>query len=128
MNLATIRAAINPPLAAALVFKNTTATAFALSTEAVARTDPPLKPNQPNHKIKVPKVAMGRLAPGIAFIEPSAPYLPFRAPSKRTPAKAADAPAMCTMPDPAKSENPRSPKVYKPKTDCPPQVHDPSIG
>ena len=125
---AKIKAPIRPPHAAALVFMNTTATELALSTDAVARTDPPLKPNQPNQRINVPNVAMGKFAPGIALIEPLVPYLPFRAPSKRTPASAADAPAMWTMPDPAKSEKPRSPRVYIPNTALPPQVQDPSIG
>ena len=128
ITLAKTMAAIRPPAAAALVFMKTTATALALSTLAVASTEPPLKPNQPIHRTKVPNVAIGILAPGIGLIEPSAPYLPFRAPSRSTPARAADAPAMCTMPDPAKSEKPRSPSVYMPKTDCPPQVQEPSIG
>ncbi len=38
------------------------------------------------------------------------------------------APAMCTMPEPAKSEKPRSPSVYMPNTDSSPQVQLPSIG
>ena len=91
---ATNRAAIKPPLAAALVFMKTTATAFALSTLAVAKTDPPLNPNHPNQRTNVPKVARGKLLPGIAFTEPSAPYLPVLAPSSITPANAAAAPAM----------------------------------
>ena len=106
----------------------TTATAFALSTLAVAKTDPPLNPNHPNQRTNVPKVARGKLLPGIAFTEPSAPYLPVLAPSSITPANAAAAPAMCTMPEPAKSENPKSPKVYIPNTGIPPQVHEPSTG
>ena len=93
-SLAKIMAAIKPPQAAALVFINTTATAFALSTDAVARTDPPLKPNQPNQRINVPSVAIGKLAPGIALMTPLEPYLPLRAPSNKTPARAADAPAI----------------------------------
>src|SRR5690606_2115571 len=118
----SISAAIKPPEAAALVFINTTATEFALSTDAVANTEPPLKPNQPIHKMNVPKVAKGKLAPGIAIICPYAPYLPFRAPSNNTPANAAAAPAICTIPEPAKSENPSSPKLYRPKTEPPPHV------
>ena len=85
---------MRPPEAAALVFKNTIATALALSTEAVASTEPPLKPNQPIHRMNVPNVAIGRFAPGIALIWPLGPYLPLRAPSKITPASAAEAPAM----------------------------------
>ena len=114
---ARISAATKPPAAAALVFMKTTATLLALSTVAVAKTEPPLNPNQPIHKMNVPKVAIGKLAPGIALVFPSAVYLPLRAPNKRTPAKAAEAPAICTIPEPAKSEKPRSPNVYKPNTD-----------
>ena len=87
-------AAIRPPAAAALVFINTTATRLALSTLAVARTEPPLKPNQPNHRINIPKVARGIFAPGIALTDPSALYLPLRAPRKITPDSAAAAPAI----------------------------------
>ena len=54
-------------------------------------SDPPLNPNQPNHKINVPKVANGIFDPGIAFTLPSS-YLPFLAPRSRTPANAAAAP------------------------------------
>ncbi|CAI8296901.1 MAG: Uncharacterised protein [Cellvibrionales bacterium UBA7375] len=70
------------------------ATALALSTEAEASTEPPLKPNQPIHKMNVPNVAIGKLAPGIALTSPLGPYLPLRAPSKITPANAAEASAM----------------------------------
>ena len=125
---ARIRAVTKPPAAAALVFKKTTATALALSTLAKASTEPPLKPNQPIHKMNIPTVANGRFAPGIALTLPSAVYFPLRAPSNKTPAKAAAAPAICTIPEPAKSEKPRSPSVYIPNTDAPPHVQDPSIG
>ena len=73
-----------PPAAAALVFMNTFATlvSYLDATQlAVASTEPPLKPNQPIHRMKVPRVASGRLAPGIALTVPFAPYLPLRAPS-----------------------------------------------
>jgi len=126
--LAVIKATITPPVAAALVFKNTMATLLALATSANLSTEPPLKPNHPIHKINVPKVANGRFAPGIALTLPSLVYLPFRAPSNNTPANAAAAPAKCTIPDPAKSENPNSFRLYRPNTSLPPQVHEPSIG
>jgi len=90
---------------------NQIATALALSTLAVASTEPPLKPNQPIQRMKVPSVASGRLAPGMALTLPSEPYLPLRGPSSSTPARAAAAPAMCTIPEPAKSRKPRSPSV-----------------
>jgi hypothetical protein len=41
---------------------------------AKANTEPPLKPNQPIHKINVPSVASGIFAPIIAFDEPSLLY------------------------------------------------------
>ena len=91
---ASNNAATPPPAAAILVFIKTTATAFALSTVAVANTEPPLNPNQPIHRINVPNVANGKLQPGIALILPSLVYLPLRAPSTNTPANAADAPAI----------------------------------
>ena len=92
--LAKTKAEIAPAAAAALVFKNTIATELALLISASFNTEPPLKPNQPIHKINVPKVAIGKLAPGIAFTLPSLPYFPLRAPSNITPANAADAPAI----------------------------------
>ena len=114
-----------PPAAAALVFKNTMATELALAISPNFRTEPPLKPNQPIHKIKVPKVAKGKLAPGIARISPFLPYLPLRAPNNNTPANAAEAPAKCTIPEPAKSLKLSSPMKG---TGLPPQVQLPSIG
>src|SRR5690606_5996751 len=121
-------AAIRPPAAAALVLRNTIATELALAMSPSLSTEPPLKPNQPIHRIKVPKVASGRLAPGKALTSPLGPYLPLRAPSRITPASAAAAPAMWTMPEPAKSEKPRSPRLYRPNTALPPHVHEPSSG
>ena len=85
---------MQPPAAAKLVFIKTTATELAESTEAVAKTDPPLKPNHPIHRINVPRVARGKLAPGIALTSPFGPYLPLRAPTSKTPASPAAAPAM----------------------------------
>src|SRR5690554_486415 len=125
---AVIRAAIAPPAAAALVFRNTMATELALATSPSFSTEPPLKPNQPIHRMKVPRAASGMLAPGKARISPLGPYLPLRGPSSSTPARAAAAPAMCTMPEPAKSLKPRSPRLYRPNTSLPPQVQEPSSG
>src|SRR5690606_32369308 len=65
-------------------------------------TEPPLKPNHPNHKRKTPMVANGRLWPGIAFVFPST-YLPSLGPSKITQANAAHPPTLSTSVDPAKS-------------------------
>ncbi len=93
-NLATTKAAITPPAAAAFVFRNTIATALALAISPNFNTEPPLKPNQPIHRMNVPKVANGRFAPGIGRTSPLGPYLPLRAPSRITPANAAAAPAI----------------------------------
>ena len=92
--LANRSAAITPPAAAAFVLTNTIATASALSLLAIANTEPPLKPNQPIHKINVPRVAKGRFAPKIGFEFPASSYFPFLGPSNRTPASAAAAPAI----------------------------------
>ena len=101
-------AATTPPAAAALVLRNTIATELALAISPSFSTEPPLNPNQPIHRMKVPSVASGMLAPGIALTCPCLPYLPLRAPSSNTPASAAAAPAICTIPEPAKSRNPKS--------------------
>src|SRR5690554_3428570 len=87
-----------------------------------------VKPNQPNQRIKVPKVASGILAPGIALACPSLLYLPIRGPSSNTPAKAAQAPTICTMPDPAKSLKPILSKLNKPNTSVLPQPQLPPMG
>jgi hypothetical protein len=99
--LASSSAATRPPAAARLVLVNTSATLLADSTSETLSSEPPLKPNQPIHRMKVPSVASGRFAPGMALTAPPVPYLPLRAPSTSTPASAAEAPAMWTMPEPA---------------------------
>src|SRR5210317_107306 len=86
------RANTNPPAAAIFVLTNTSATEFASPTSETLSSEPPLKPNQPSHRISVPNAASGRLDPGMALIWPFLPYLPLRAPSTMTPAKAAAAP------------------------------------
>lgn len=63
MMRARISAAIKPPAAAILVFTNTWATALASSMLLSLSSDPPLKPNQPNHKMNIPSVARGMLEP-----------------------------------------------------------------
>ena len=90
---ATMRAAINPPEAAALVLRNTLATSFATAMPPSFKVDPPLKPNHPIQRINTPKVASGKLAPGIAFTVPEVLYFPLRGPKIITPARAAAAPA-----------------------------------
>ena len=60
--------------------------------DPIANWEPPLKPNQPNHNIKVPNVAKGRFDPGIGVTLPSSEYLPFLAPRIIAPVKAAQPP------------------------------------
>ena len=98
---ATIKAAMSPPEAAALVFKKTFATSLATAIPPSFKVDPPLNPNQPIHKINTPKVANGKFAPGMALTVPEALYFPLRGPKTITPARAAAAPARWTIPEPA---------------------------
>ena len=81
-----------------------------------------MKPNQPNQRRNVPKVAKGKFEPGIGVILPSSEYLPFLAPSIIAPVKAAHPPTPWTIDDPAKSKKPAS--LKKP----PPQDQEPWIG
>src|SRR6056297_4108707 len=90
-------------------------------TVPIASCEPPLKPNQPSHRMNVPRVASARLDPGIGFTRPSL-YLPRRGPSTITPARAAQPPTECTIVEPAKSEKPIS------DSQPPPHCHDPVIG
>ena len=86
------KAATTPPAAAIFVFKNTWLTAIALPSLATASSEPPLKPNQPNHSIHTPNAAIGIFEPGIGFTEPLEEYFPFLGPKTKTTAKAAAAP------------------------------------
>ena len=94
-------AVTTPPQAAIFVFKNTWLTAIALPSLAMANSEPPLNPNQPNHSIQTPNAAIGILEPGIGKDVPSAAYFPFLAPRTRATANAAAAPHRWTVPDPA---------------------------
>ena len=58
-NLVAIAAAITPPAPAKNVFINIVETAIASSAVPIANCDPPLNPNQPNHKTKIPSVTSG---------------------------------------------------------------------
>ena len=81
-------AATTPPAAPIFVFTYTIDMAVASAAEPKASCDPPLKPNQPNQRTKVPSVAKGMFAPGIGLIFPSAVYLPLRAPKIIAPVSA----------------------------------------
>ena len=52
-----------------------------------ASCDPPLKPNHPNHKIKVPKTAKGKLEP-VNFPLFASEYFPILGPKIKTADKA----------------------------------------
>ena len=67
------------------------------------KTEPPLKPYQPNQSRKTPTAASGILCPGIGFTLPFSSYFPLRGPSISTQAKAANPPKACTTAEPAKS-------------------------
>ena len=94
----------------------------ASATLPSANTEPPLNPNQPNHRMKTPRVTVGMLDGGVARTVPSLRNLPRRGPTTRRPASAAQPPVPCTMVDPAKSWNPSW--LSQP----PPQVQAPTMG
>ena len=77
------------------------------TVSSIAPLLPPLKPNQPNHKISVPNTAKGKLDP-VNFPLFACEYLPIRGPNIITAAKAIQPPTECTIVLPAKSINPKS--------------------
>ena len=93
------------------------------SAEPNASCDPPLKPNQPSHRMNAPSVASGIDEPGKDVTEPSSLKRPVRAPMTIAPARAAQPPVECTKVEPAKSENA---KLASKKP--PPHSHPPTIG
>src|SRR5688572_30003437 len=98
------------------------AIAAASAPVPIASCEPPLKPNQPSQRIKVPTVASGRDEPSIGCTVPPGPYLPLRGPSSSAPASAAQPPTEWTRVEPAKSAKPRS--LSQP----PPHCQAPVIG
>ena len=76
------------------MFVFTTTMEIATASKALpnANCEPPLNPNQPNHRIKVPKAARGIFAPAIGEIFPSLLYLPALGPRMRHPTTAAQPP------------------------------------
>src|SRR3990167_854292 len=73
---------------------------------SILRAEPPLKPNQPNQRKKVPMVARGILCPPILLAVPSLLYLPILGPTIMAPARANQPPTECTTVEPAKSIKP----------------------
>ena len=98
------------------VFTYTLAIAAASAALPKASCDPPLKPNHPNHRIKVPIVANGKFEPGIAITEPLDEYFPNLGPIIIAPINAAHPPTEWTRVDPAKSEKPISERKPPPHT------------
>ena len=121
MTCVIIIAAIEPAAAAILVLANMRDTSEISPTVPMASCEPPLKPNQPSHRMNVPSVASARFEPGNGFTLPSL-YLPRRGPSTMAPARAAQPPTECTTVEPAKSEKPAS------DNQPPPHCQEPEIG
>ncbi len=116
-----ISAATAPAAAAMLVLAKIREMSVTSPTVPAASCEPPLKPNQPSHRMNVPSVASARLEPGIGTTRPSL-YLPMRGPRISAPASAAKPPAACTSVEPAKSEKPAS------DSQPPPHCQEASIG
>src|SRR6056300_1118245 len=108
------RTATAPPAAAAFVFEKMREISATSPTDPMANCDPPLNPNQPIHRINVPKVASVRFEPGIGTTRPPLAYLPIRGPKISAPVSAAQPPTEWTTVDPAKSKKPISSKKPPP--------------
>ena len=94
-NLVVKAAAITPPAPAKNVFINIVDTAIASTAVPIASCEPPLKPNQPNHKINIPIVTNGidEAAKGFNGAgEPDFVNLPNLGPKIIAPANAAAPP------------------------------------
>ena len=78
-----------PPAAAA---KHVVTNVREVNSGSADNTEPPLKPNQPNHRINTPAAASGMLCPGIALGFPSGLNFPIRAPRRYTAISAAHPP------------------------------------
>ena len=92
-------APMTPEHAAKVVVTKTRETASGLAD----KTEPPLKPYQPNQSRKTPIDAKGILWPGIGLIVPFLPYLPILGLNNLAPTNAAHPPTPCTKVEPAKS-------------------------
>ena len=89
--------------AARFVFMKASEAWNASAPSAMEAVDPPLKPNQQNHRMKTPSATAIMLCPGIALTLPSRSYLPILGPSIHAPRHAITPPTLCTTALPAKS-------------------------
>ena len=104
------------------MFTRTWLMVTALAASPSLSTEPPLKPNHPNHSMNTPSVTTSTLEGGLARTVPSRRNLPSRGPATIMPASAAQPPVLCTIVEPAKSLNPNS------SSQPPPQVQAPTTG
>ena len=118
----TSMAVMTPAAAARFVLTSTMLMDTASTALARASWDPPLKPNQPNHRMKTPSVTTTVFEGGVGLALPSRPNLPSLGPTTSIPASAAHPPVLCTMVEPAKSWKPSS------ASHPPPHVHAPTMG
>src|SRR6266496_648619 len=93
------RAPIHPVAEANIVVVATTE----MRKSVPASVEPGLKPNQPNARINVPRIAMGILCAGIGLMLPFLLYLPMRGPMSHAKISAMTPPCRCTTDEPAKS-------------------------
>src|SRR5476651_2069857 len=92
-----------PPHAASVVLVATRPIPTASIAESVL---PGLKPYQPNHNIKPPTAAIGKLCPGGMPPPSRAKIRPIRGPSTTAPANEAIPPIVCTTVEQEKSPKP----------------------
>jgi len=101
-NLAVANKAVIPPDEAATIVFTDTIEAIPGFDPVIDKVEPALKPNQPNHKIKVPTTYKGTLCalkrcsfPGV--------NLSVLGPATAAPTNPDNPPTICTIPLPAKS-------------------------
>src|SRR6478735_6592422 len=107
-----IRSTTSQPSIAADAARNVFMGATA-ATPFAARADPALNPAQPNQRMPVPIIVIGRLCGGIEWSG-----YPRRRPRIRTSASAAAPALMCTTAPPAKSRAPISASQPPANTQC----------
>ncbi len=100
-----VHIAIEPAMS---VFTNACA-----ATPLAASAEPPLKPNQPNHRRPVPRATKAMLC---AMLRSPGPNL--RAPTTHTEARAAIPALTCTTMPPAKSRAPQAARKPPPQSQC----------